>query len=393
MDVFDREFIGENSRTLVLYTGTSLTSGQEALVPALHLPEGSLISVSTSNLSLAAEIQKYNPSAAQFWVATSTNDTHPIKSSAGWVCSVGVLDVNTENIDEDDVEHFYQAKNLCVSLSDFRSSLQPSMGNGSLAKAAFLDFKENPAKTGKLLQLAQNIEAQPAVESEFGEDLNEESEGQFSNSSFTGNDDVELFQVGFAKRRLISPLEDCDLKCLQVTSDFGPRSKKIGASSFHWGVDLRTRDEETKRIVTGKPVVTVLKGRVLKQAAQKRRSGKYYGAGKYVVVRHRRAGMATKYFHLSKFVGDYKPESDEAVVEKGTVIAYSGDTGGKKGRVAPHLHFETLVLGREGNYSHKNPVEFLGRLKKVASSSFDNIQKVFQQFFALNQRNDSNQKL
>jgi murein DD-endopeptidase MepM/ murein hydrolase activator NlpD len=390
LDDFDREFIGENTRDLTVFTGATLDNGQEALIPVLKVPGGSLLSVRIENLSLAAEMQKYNPKEANLLVAGSPQDAEPVRSKNGWICNIGILDVNTENVDEDDIEKFYQAKNLCVSLNDFQS-LNPSLGNGTLAKEAFLDFQSNSLNTAKLLELAQSIQAQPFQESDESQD--ESQDAQFSNSAYSTYDGVELFQVGFAKRRLISPLEDCDLKCLQVTSDFGPRSKKIGASSFHWGVDLRTRDEETKRIVTGKPVVSVLKGRVLKQAAQKRRSGKFYGAGKYVVVRHRRAGMATKYFHLSKFVGDYKPESDQAVVEKGQLIAYSGDTGGKKGRVAPHLHFETLVLGREGNYSHKNPVEFLGRLKKVASSSFDNIQKVFQQFFALNQSKNSNQQL
>ncbi len=382
-DDFDREFIGENKSEITLYKGGTLSGGpmqgKPALIATLKVPAGSLISMSTAVLSYSIELQKHNPNDANFLTAISETDSNPKISKNGFICNVGILDVNSEDVDEADLQKFYQASNMCLSLKDLKALSVP-MGNGDATAKAFLAYsKDND--TIPLLELTQTLEVTPEADEEDAEfeptaDEVAQSEG-------------EIFEVGFARRRLMSPIKNCDLKCLEFTSPFGKRDRRIGMSSFHWGVDLRTKDPATGQIAVNQPVVSVLKGRIMKRDVQVRRSGRYVGAGKYVVVRHRKAGMATKYFHLNGFSGSYTPGAVDARVDKGQLIGFSGNTGGKKGTVPPHLHFETLIRSRDGNYSHRDPVDFLGKIKKARSIAFSTIERVFQQFFLASADNGS----
>lgn len=111
-----------------------------------------------------------------------------------------------------------------------------------------------------------------------------------------------------------------------VTSDFGGRIHPVtGEKSYHYGVDIAAPE--------GTPVVAIEEGVVT--------GASYYGgtAGVNVKIRHEKDGYVweSRYFHLSQIevsVGDQ--------VERGTVIAASGNTGRSTG---PHLHIGIMLNG------------------------------------------------
>ncbi len=111
-----------------------------------------------------------------------------------------------------------------------------------------------------------------------------------------------------------------------VTSDFGGRIHPVtGEKSYHYGVDIAAPE--------GTPVVAIEEGVVTGVS--------YYGgtAGVNVKIRHEKDGYVweSRYFHLSQIevsVGDQ--------VERGTVIAASGNTGRSTG---PHLHIGIMLNG------------------------------------------------
>ncbi len=118
---------------------------------------------------------------------------------------------------------------------------------------------------------------------------------------------------------LIRPVEG------RVSSPFGPR----------WG---RHHDGKDYAVPVGTPVKAAAGGTVVHVG----RSGGY---GNTVIIEHQR-GMQTLYAHLNSYnvrQGQY--------VNRGQVIAYSGNTGRSTG---PHLHFEVRVNGRP-----VNPVNYL----------------------------------
>ncbi|WP_425409113.1 M23 family metallopeptidase [Hyphococcus sp.] len=116
-----------------------------------------------------------------------------------------------------------------------------------------------------------------------------------------------------------APVNSC------LSSAYGPR--RGGASGFHHGVDLYTRNPA--------PVYAGGDG-VVKAAARMR------GYGHTIIIRHR-SGVETRYAHLSAYAPGIKPG---ARVRRGDYIGRTGKTGNA---TAVHLHYEVLVDGRRYN--------------------------------------------
>lgn len=106
----------------------------------------------------------------------------------------------------------------------------------------------------------------------------------------------------------------------KITDKFGyrPRRKRV-----HNGLDIKVNRGDT--------IYAAFDGKVRITAYQRR------GYGHYVVVRHHN-GIETLYAHLSK-----KLVVENENVKAGTPIGIGGNTGRSSG---PHLHFETLLLGK-----------------------------------------------
>jgi murein DD-endopeptidase MepM/ murein hydrolase activator NlpD len=109
-----------------------------------------------------------------------------------------------------------------------------------------------------------------------------------------------------------------------VTSGVGWRVDPFGSGklAFHRGIDIA--------VPVGTPVRTIRKGRVIF-------AGDRRGYGSTVIVEHAN-GDRTLYGHNS-LVRVHPGE----LVESGTVVAYSGNTGRSTG---PHVHFEQLPSSR-----------------------------------------------
>lgn len=117
---------------------------------------------------------------------------------------------------------------------------------------------------------------------------------------------------------------------------------ELRSNHFHSGIDIKTKQRQ------GLPIYAIGDGTVTRIKVS------LYGYGKVMYVAHPN-GYTSVYGHLQKFAPEiedyikkvqYKkksyevevfPNYGEVKVEKGKVIAYSGNTGGSSG---PHLHFE-----------------------------------------------------
>lgn len=108
-----------------------------------------------------------------------------------------------------------------------------------------------------------------------------------------------------------------------ISSPFGPRLSPIdGQPRFHPGIDII--------VAAGAPVRATQAGEVIQAGV----SGSY---GLTVVVRHA-GGFETLYGHNSRLL--VRPGQ---AVERGQVLAYSGNTGTSTG---PHLHYEVRYQGQ-----------------------------------------------
>jgi Membrane proteins related to metalloendopeptidases len=117
---------------------------------------------------------------------------------------------------------------------------------------------------------------------------------------------------------------------------------ELRSDHFHSGIDIKTQQRE------GLPVLAVADGTVVRIQVS------HWGYGKVIYVAHPN-GYTSVYGHLKKFGPELEeyvkkvqyskqsyevemfPDYGELKVTKGSVIAYSGNTGGSAG---PHLHFE-----------------------------------------------------
>jgi murein DD-endopeptidase MepM/ murein hydrolase activator NlpD len=109
-----------------------------------------------------------------------------------------------------------------------------------------------------------------------------------------------------------------------ITSGVGMRIDPFGSGKlvYHRGIDIA--------VPVGTPVRAVRKGRVVL-------AGDHRGHGSTVIIEHSN-GDRTLYGHNSLL----RVHPGE-LVEPGTVIAFSGNTGRSTG---PHVHFEQLPSGR-----------------------------------------------
>ncbi|MFS4492383.1 M23 family metallopeptidase [Maribacter sp. 2308TA10-17] len=117
---------------------------------------------------------------------------------------------------------------------------------------------------------------------------------------------------------------------------------ELRSNHFHGGIDIKTQQRQ------GLPVYAIGDGTITRIKVS------LYGYGKVLYVAHPN-GYTSVYGHLQKFgpeIQEYVkkiqyqkkayeievfPDYGELKLEKGQIIAYSGNTGGSSG---PHLHFE-----------------------------------------------------
>ncbi len=117
---------------------------------------------------------------------------------------------------------------------------------------------------------------------------------------------------------------------------------ELRSNHFHAGIDIKTQQRQ------GLPIYAIGDGSVTRIKVS------HWGYGKVIYVAHPN-GYTSVYGHLRKFSPSLEeyikkiqyqkrsyevevfPDYGELKVEKGEVIAYSGNTGGSSG---PHLHFE-----------------------------------------------------
>ena len=162
----------------------------------------------------------------------------------------------------------------------------------------------------------------------------------------------------------VSPLRDAP----SLSASFA----ELRSDHFHSGIDYRTGG------VTGKDVLAIDAGYVYRIAVSPG------GFGKALYVRHP-SGYSSVYAHLRSFRPDIEeyvenrqyemksfsvslfPQRNQFRVERGEVIAWSGNTGGSSG---PHLHFEIR------DSSTEEPVNPLGFDFGVSDSKRPVIDKV-----------------
>lgn len=125
----------------------------------------------------------------------------------------------------------------------------------------------------------------------------------------------------------LSPIEG--LTAEQLTSGFGDRVNPFHKGTYHHeGIDLT--------FPRGTAVVATANGTV----ASVKRSELQAGYGNYIEINHGN-GFTTRYTHLEEIV----VRAGQAI-DKGTIIGTVGNSGGS---VAPHLHYEILVKGKQVN--------------------------------------------
>ena len=124
---------------------------------------------------------------------------------------------------------------------------------------------------------------------------------------------------------------------------------ELRPNHFHAGIDIKTQQRQ------GIPVFSIGDGIVTRIKVA------HWGYGKALYIAHPN-GYTSVYGHLQKFSPELEayvkkvqyqkrsyeveifPDISELPVQKGTLIAYSGDTGGSAG---PHLHFEIRGTANE----------------------------------------------
>ena len=139
---------------------------------------------------------------------------------------------------------------------------------------------------------------------------------------------------------------------LALAGTFG----ELRSNHFHSGLDIKTQQRE------GLPVYAAAEGFV------SRINVAHYGYGKALYIQHPN-GYTTVYAHLKNFsprIEEYikklqyqkesyevevYPTASELPIERGELVASSGNTGGSGG---PHLHFEI----RDGEQRPMNPLMF-----------------------------------
>lgn len=183
-----------------------------------------------------------------------------------------------------------------------------------------------------------------------------------------------LCPLGYAQQML--DVEKTPLKYaspLQVPLILAGNFGELRSDHFHAGIDIKTQHRE------GLSVKAIADGYVSRIKIS------LWGYGKALYVKHP-DGKTSVYAHLQKFSPvieqyvheeQYKkksytlelfPKENSLLVGKGSLIAYSGDTGGS---TAPHLHFE---MRKSGTAIAINPLQFP---YNVADQTPPQLQKIF----------------
>ncbi|WP_051929474.1 M23 family metallopeptidase [Flavobacterium sp. 83] len=174
-------------------------------------------------------------------------------------------------------------------------------------------------------------------------------------------------QVEYPKDYFNSPL---DIP-MQLSGNFG----ELRPNHFHAGFDLKTLQKE------GLKVYAVADGYISRIKIST------FGNGKAIYITHPNGytsvyghlqianGLIEEYikkahYSLKSFEIELFPKSDELIVKKGQIIAFSGNTGGSEG---PHLHFEIRDTKTEKII---NPM-FFGFDKKIKDSKKPTIAGVY----------------
>ena len=239
-----------------------------------------------------------------------------------WVCGIRIVDVQDEDLRESDA---LEETNYCVPAESVKKAGLLETSNGKNIEA-FLNYQ----KTGHLNELH-----------ELGNKAAEDKKNKTKIMKIDGNSGTSF----------ISPLKNCDMSCIQITSDYGMRIHPVHKTKrLHKGTDLRA--------ATGSQVVSVLDGKVLATRTEKNlKTGKMKGYGHYVIVIHPQRQIETLYAHLSAF-----KTSASKVVARGQTIALSGNTGVGTGA---HLHFE-IHTKKNGVYTPVNPRTYISKLMGIS---------------------------
>ena len=247
--------------------------------------------------------------------------TFSFNANADWVCGIRIVDVMDEDLRESDAA---DETNFCIRTADVKKAGLLDSSNG-LNKEAFLNYQ----KTGQLNEL-----------NELGFAAKNQQQ-----------QNVQLFKATTTKgTKMASPLKNCSIGCLKVTSEYGMRVHPVHKTKrLHKGIDLRAR--------TGEQVVSVFDGKVLATRTERNtKTKKIKGYGHYVIVIHPQRQIETLYAHLSAF-----KTSPGKTVAQGTTIALSGNSGVG---TAPHLHFE-IHTKKNNVYTPVNPRTYIAKILNV----------------------------
>jgi murein DD-endopeptidase MepM/ murein hydrolase activator NlpD len=349
----------ENAKELQLFLPKEISPGFRILSPVLSVPRHSILAVDTITFSHSVAKQKLEPQKANTSYLESANSDKLIVSTEGWVCGVRVVDIADEELRNNPLN---DRSDLCASLEHFRPvtaangkesvNLVALQSNGEAVKQAYASYHGRgqddsriadfvPGEVGDnslLLALAQYLARKEARE------IEEAEKGI-------------VYEAYSNERRLMSPIKDCSVGCLQITSEFGMRRHPVMKSVYrlHKGVDIRA--------APGTPLVSVADGRILATRMEiDPRTKKLKGYGLYTIVVHPSSRIETLYAHLSKQIARSGQD-----VSQGQTIALSGSSGLGTG---PHLHFETRVLAGS-RPTLKDPRIFLSWLFNGKASLLD----------------------
>lgn len=238
-----------------------------------------------------------------------------------WVCGIRIVDVQDEDLRESET---LEETNYCVQADTIKKAGLLESSNGKNIEA-FLNYQ----KTGHLNEL-----------NELGAKAAEDKKAKLALIDSPTKSGLPF----------VSPLKNCDLSCLHITSDFGFRIHPVHKTKkLHKGTDLRA--------AVGSQVVTVLDGRVLATRTERHaKTGEMKGYGRYVIVIHPQRQIETLYAHLSEF----KTKAGQNV-NRGQLIALSGNTGVGTGA---HLHFE-IHTKKNGTFTPVNPVSYISNVLGV----------------------------
>ncbi|MCM2353107.1 MAG: M23 family metallopeptidase [Pseudobdellovibrio sp.] len=294
----DSNFYFETARDVKLTVFHPDVTGKMSVTSQISVPQNSILAVKLSSFTY------------------SVNEN--------WVCGIRIVDVMDEDLRESDAA---DEQDFCIRTDAIKNTKLLESSNGK-NKEAFLNY----LKTGQVKEL---------------HDL-----GFQAYNPHGALQNYQTFKANISSGGgIISPLKNCGVGCLTVTSEYGMRKHPVlKTKRLHKGIDLRAK--------TGTQVVSVYDGKVLATRTEKnQKTGKMKGYGHYVIVIHPHKGVETLYAHLSGF-----KTSAGRPVTQGQTIALSGNTGIG---TAPHLHFE-IHKRKNNTYVPVNPRTYVTQMLNVS---------------------------